>query len=269
VWLAEPVAVAQPLVSLDAMDQMARGVDHAEGTCAAPDGTIYVSGEWGQIYRVDADDLAHEIATTGGWTPGLAADGLGRIDACDPANHAVMRWDPVGGAPQPWTLGVPGLPFQTPNWGAFGPDGSYYVSDFPNGLAVSPDGRQLWVLESAPGRLVAFDIREDGSAGPRRVLLELPGTVPDSIAFAGDGLVVIACYRPDTVYRWSAERGLEVLGDDPAGTVLAAPTNVAFTGPDRDILQVPNIGRLHVTRFQVPGIRGVPLFTSDAALLGD
>jgi gluconolactonase len=301
--LAEPVAVAHPLVSLDAMDQIARGVDHAEGICVAPDGTVYVSGERGQIYRLDADDTAHEVATTGGWTLGLAADGMGRIYACDPANHAVMRWDPAGGPPQPWTLGVPGIPFQTPNWGAFGPDGSYYVSDsgawqaadgrllvvrpgtgpatdrthvwsegsvdFPNGLAVSPDGRELWVLESTPGRLVAFDIRDDGSASPRRVLLELPGTVPDGIAFTEDGSVVIACYRPDTVYRWSAVRGLEVLGDDPAGTVLAAPTNVAFTGPERDILLVPNIGRWHVTRFHVPGIRGVPLFTPDAGLLGD
>jgi gluconolactonase len=136
-------------------------------------------------------------------------------------------------------------------------------------LALTPDGRELWVLESTPGRLVAFDIAMDGSAGPRRVLVELPGTVPDGLAFTADGSVVIACYRPDRIYRWSARHGLEILGDDPEGTVLAAPTNVAFTGPDLDTILVPNIGRWHVTRFRVPGLRGVAPFMPDPYLIGD
>ena len=48
-----------------------------------PDGTVYVSGEKGQIYRLEADDSATEVTTTGGWTLGLAADAEGRIYACD------------------------------------------------------------------------------------------------------------------------------------------------------------------------------------------
>ncbi len=298
-----PVVHQQPLVAIDALEQIAHGVDHAEGICVSPDGSIHVSGERGQIYRVEPDGTAHEVATTGGWTLGLAADGAGRIYACDPANHAVLRWTPGGGAPETWTRGAPGVPFLTPNWGAFAPDGRYFVSDsgtwkgrdgrllivrpgsgsatertrvwtdacvdFPNGLALTPDARELWVLESTPGRLVAFDIRPDGTAGARRILAELPGAVPDGLAFTVDGSVVIACYRPDVVYRWSSAVGLEVLASDPEGTVLAAPTNVAFGGPQRDVVLVPNIGRWHVTRFRVPGLRGVPPFYPDAALLGD
>lgn len=185
----------------------------------------------------------------------------------------------------------------TPNWGAFGPDGTYYVSDsgvwkardgriyvvrrgetrvwtdetvdFPNGLAVTPDGAELWVLESTPGRLVAFDIRPDGRAGPRRLLIELPGTVPDGIAFATDGSILIACYRPDMVLRWHAGEGLQVVGEDPEGTILAAPTNCAFVGPELDTILVPNIGRWHVTRFRVPGLSGVPLFYPTRDELGE
>jgi sugar lactone lactonase YvrE len=257
---------------------------------------VYVSGEAGQIYRIDADDSARQVATTGGWTLGLAADGEGRIYACDPKRRAVLRWTPGEPEPTIWTEGPADGRFRNPNWGAFAADGTYFVSDsgrwkardgriaavrrgvtrwwttesvdFPNGLALSPDDRELWVLESTPGRLVAFDIHADGRAGPRRVLADLPGLVPDGIAFATDGSIVIACYRPDAVYRWSSAEGLELLAEDPEGTVLAAPTNCAFVGPDLATIMVPNIGRWHVTRFEVPGLRGVPLHYPVADAIG-
>jgi sugar lactone lactonase YvrE len=285
-----------PLVPLEAMEVIAQGIDHAEGICMTLDGTVYVSGEKGQIYRIEPDGSATEMATTGGWTLGLASDAEGRVYACDAARHAVLRWTPGDGDPVVWTGGTDAAPMSSPNWGAFGPDGAYYVSDsggwkardgcvyvvregrtsilttesvdFPNGLAVTPDGRELWVLESTPGRLVAFDLRSDGSAGPRRVLADLPGTVPDGITFATDGSILIACYRPDAVLRWHPASGLEVVAEDPEGTILAAPTNCAFTGPALDNVTVPNIGRWHVTRFQVPGLAGERLFYPTPAQLG-
>ncbi|MFP5342786.1 MAG: SMP-30/gluconolactonase/LRE family protein [Candidatus Limnocylindria bacterium] len=287
----------QPRVPLGELTSIAAGIDHAEGICVTPDGTLYVSGEKGQVYRIDGAGQAVEVATTGGWTLGLAADGAGRIVACDPARHEVLRLDPADGS---WTVlshGTADAPFVTPNWGAYGPDGSFYVSDsgtwkgrdgrivvirpdgrtasfstdtvdFPNGLAVSPDGTELWVLESTPGRLVRLAIRADGTAGARRVVAELPGTVPDGIAFATDGSAVIACYRPDIVFRWRPDGPPELLASDPEGTLLAAPTNAAFVGPDLGTIAVPNIGRWHVTTFRVDGLRGVPLHYPAAADLG-
>ncbi len=286
-----------PLVPTGELRSIAAGVDHAEGICLAPDGRLYVSGEKGQVYRIGADDQAVEIASTGGWTLGLAADGAGRILAADPVRHEVLRLDLGSGA---WTVisdGTPGTPFVSPNWLAYGPDASLYVSDsgtwkgrdgrvvvvrpdgrtepftlesvdFPNGLAVSPDGTELWVLESTPGRLVRFAIRPDGTAGPRTVVAELPGTVPDGIAFATDGSAVIACYRPDIVFRWRPDGPPELLAADPEGTAIAAPTNAAFFGPGLDTIAVPNIGRWHVTTFAVPGLAGHPLWYPAAADLG-
>jgi gluconolactonase len=285
------------LVDLADMEQVGQGIDHAEGICMTPDGSVYVSGEKGQIYRLEADGSALEMTSTGGWTLGLAADAEGRIYACDAGHRAVMRWTPGGEPPRVWTSGSERLPFDLPNWGAFAPDGRYYVSDsgswkgrdgriyvvhrgrtsvwtnesvdFPNGLAVTPDGRELWVLESTPGRLVAFEIGADGSAGPRRVLLDLPGHVPDGIAFADDGSILIACYRPDVVLHWRPGSAVEIVAEDPEGTVLAAPTNCAFIGPDLATVAVPNIGRWHVTRFSVPDLRGAPLFYPTRERLGD
>jgi len=292
-----------PIVPIEALEQVAAGVDHAEGICLSPDGSIHVSGEKGQIYRLEPDGSAHEVATTGGWTLGLAADGEGRIYACDPVRRAVLRWTPGAGDPVTWTDGGAAAPLRCPNWGAFGPDGSFWFTDsgdwkarngqvlvvrpgegpaadrtavwthespdFPNGLALSPDGSELWVLESTPGAVVAYDIGLDGAAGPRRVVADMTGTVPDGLAFATDGSVVIACYRPDVVYRWRSDLGLQVLAEDPEGTAIAAPTNVLFAGADRDTILVPNIGRWHVSRFRVPGLIGTPLFYPSATTLGD
>ena len=68
---------ATPLIGLDELELIAQGIDHAEGICVTPDGTVWVSGEKGQIYRL-APTARHGGATTGGWTLGLAADGEGR-----------------------------------------------------------------------------------------------------------------------------------------------------------------------------------------------
>jgi gluconolactonase len=287
----------QPRVPIAELGSIGQGIDHAEGICLTPDGTLHVSGEKGQVYRIAGDGSATEIASTGGWTLGLAADGAGRIVACDPVRREVLRLDPAAGT---WTVlsrGAPDAQFTTPNWGAYGPDGSFYVSDsgswkgrdgrivvirpdgrtelfsaesvdFPNGLAVSPDGRELWVLESTPGCLVRFAINGEGQAGERRIVAELPGTVPDGIAFASDGSAVIACYRPDIVLRWRPDRQPELLAADPEGTAIAGPTNAAFFGPDLGSIAVPNIGRWHVTTFRVPGLHGVPLWQPSAADLG-
>ena len=96
---AAPAALdlaATPLIGLDELEFIADGVDHAEGICVTLDGILYVSGEAGQVYRVADDGTATEVATTGGWTLGLAADAAGRIYACDPKEHCVWRLDPDG-----------------------------------------------------------------------------------------------------------------------------------------------------------------------------
>ena len=127
-------------------------------------------------------------------------------------------------------------------------------------LLIDPDWHK-----ALTNRAVLRDLERNAPV----VLAELPGTVPDGIAFATDGSVVIACYRPDVVYRWRADLGLEVLAEDPEGTVIAAPTNCAFTGPALATIVVPNIGRWHATRFRVPGLVGVPLFYPTAEQLGE
>jgi gluconolactonase len=283
-------------VPLESLETFAHGIDHPEGICVTPDGTVYVGGEAGQIYRLESDGSFTEILSTGGFMLGLAADGEGRIYAIDNGPKCVWRIDPARGTKEVWAEGPPGRPFRSPNWGAFAADGTYYLSDsgawgagdgclwrippgggpelwsdavtsFPNGLALSADGSSVYVLESLPGALVELPIEPDGSAGKRRLVCDLDPIVPDGVALTEDGALYIACYRPDTVYRWHPDEGLSVVAEDTRGTVLAAPTNVVFTGADHDEILVPNIGRWHVTRIPV-GVRGIPLHYPTRSQLG-
>lgn len=283
-------------VQLESLETFAHGLDHPEGICATLDGRVYVGGEGGQIYRLTGDGAFTEVTSTGGFMLGLAADGEGRIYAIDNGPKCVWRVDVEQGKREVWADGLPERPFRSPNWGAFAADGTYYLSDsgdwgagngclwriqpgdqpeiwseetagFPNGLAVSADGSTLYVLESLPGALVEVPIAEDGSAGARRLLCDLDPIVPDGVAFTEDGACYIACYRPDAVYRWHADEGLMLVAEDPRGTVLAAPTNIVFTGDNHDEIVVPNIGRWHVTRIPV-GTRGIPLNYPTRSQLG-
>ena len=282
-WVA---TMAQNPVGLDRLEMFAEGLDHAEGVAISSEGTIYVGGEAGQVYMID-DDQPREIANTGGFVLGLALDAAGRLYACDDPRSSVVRVDPSSGEVEEFAGGVEGRSMQTPNWPAFDANGNLYVSDsgvwgardgliwvvrpgrrvevfsdesvdFPNGLAVAPDGSRLYAVESNPGRIVEIPIDDDGTAGARRVLCELGLVVPDGVAAADDGSLVVTCYRPDVIFRWSADDGIDVLAADPQGTALNQPTNVAFTGDQLDVAVVTNLGGWHLVRGQL-GVRGAPL----------
>lgn len=70
--------------------------------------------------------------------------------------------------------------------------------EFPNGMAVTPDGSTLIVSESYAQRLTAFDIAADGGLSNRRVWADIDG-YPDGICVDADGAVwcaaMLRCLR--------------------------------------------------------------------------
>ena len=256
------------------------------------DGYAYAGGEAGQIYRIDIERQdAVQFADTGGFILGLALDINHNVYACDTGNNAVMKIT-RDGAVSTYSTGAPDETFNTPNYPAFDADGNLYVCDsgdwrsdngkifrigpggetvvwsrslpeFPNGLCVSPGGRSLFVAMSLnPPRISEVVIAPGGAAGEVRTVVELPGTVPDGVAFDTDGNLYIACYRPDRIYRCSPTGRLDVLADDFEGTIIAAPTNIAFCGPDLGVLLSANLGRWHISRYEA-GATGMPLHYPD------
>ena len=262
------------------------GLDHPECVNWGIDGYAYAGGEAGQIYRIDMLSREFEqIASTGSFVGGLAQDGGHNLYVC--SNGVVMRVAPDGTVGT-YTTGTADEPMRVPNYPAFDTQGNLYVSDsgewkgdngciykirpggeamvwcrslsqFPNGLCLSAEGDYLYVVMSLnPPRIMRVEIKSDGSAGEVESVVELPGTVPDGLAFDTAGNLYISCYRPDRINQLNPRGELEILAEDHEGTVMAAPTNIAFCGEERNIFLSANLGRWHLTRYEVQAT-GIPL----------
>lgn len=79
---------------------------------------------------------------------------------------------------------------------------------FPNGMALTPDGRCLIVAETFAHRLTAFDVDADGGLSGRRVWADLPGAYPDGLCLDADGAVWVADARGRRVLQVDAARGV-------------------------------------------------------------
>lgn len=261
------------------------GLDHPEGVCWDPAaGAVYAGGEAGQVYRVVLDDPRPDVvATAPGFVLGLAADGRGRVVLCvtEPRPAICIVED---GSVRTLLTDVEGEPLLFPNYAAFAPDGTLWFTDsgpwgehrgrlvrvdrdgsaavasraldrFPNGCAITADGRWLWVVESLGPTVSRFDLRDGG--GPE-LLVTLHGHVPDGLALTAEGGCVITNYRPDRVYHLGADGRLDVIAQDPHGTLVAAPTNACFVGEALDRLVLASLGRWHLTLLDVDLV-GQPL----------
>ena len=114
-----------------------------------------------------------------------------------------------------------------------------------------------WSNLNLPG-VTIVPIRADGTAGEARLFVELPGSVPDGVGFTADGRLLVACYTPDRIYIIDQAGRAEILIEDDVSVELSSPTNLAFGGPDLDVLISANLGRWHLTRVDA-GLRGSPL----------
>lgn len=274
----------EPLVPSDRIELVWHGIDHAEGLAISDDGVVWTGGELGQIYRGRLDGEPEHVADVPGRAFGFTLDGTGNAYVATTDESGLYRVTPEGRVDLV-SRGTAERPVVVPNHPAFLPDGTLLFTDsgnwgnadgctyavtadgetrvadttassFTNGLTVSPDGATLAVVESTLPGVSALTIGPAGSLGDRRVLVEMPGTVPDGVAYDELGRLLIACWAPDALFLLEPD-GLRLLAHDPFRIMLHEPTNVAFV-PGTQRMVTANYGERFLSVLEHDA-RGAPL----------
>jgi gluconolactonase len=261
------------------IDRIGGGFTYTEGPAWSRDGYLvfsdipenklwrWVSGQTPEVMRGDSSGAI-----------GNAYDAQGRLYTCEAHARRVIRRDKSGRVEvlaEKWD----GKRLNEPNdivvrhdghvWftdPAFGPAnerreldfyGVYHISPHgaveviakpagrPNGVALSPDGRTLYVTNSDERNVRAWDIARNGAASRERVLISGIEGVPDGIKTDEHGNLYVAAKQ---LYAYSAE-------GRPIGSVKLdeTPSNLAFGGPDFDVLFVTARKTVYLLQLGVKG----------------
>ena len=230
------------------------------------------------IGKVSPDGKAEIFVTLPGESTGngIVFDQQGRMFVADYVGHNVLRIDMKtrnievfahhDGMNQPNDLAIAPdgtLYASDPNWGnstgqLWKIDGSGKVQKIAdkmgttNGIEVSPDGKTLYVNESAQRNVWSFPILTDGSLGEKKLLKQFPDHGFDGMRCDVDGNLYITRYGKGTVVVLSPEgkelREIDVLGKQPS--------NLCFGGPDGRTVYVTEVEQTRLVQFRVdkPGL---------------
>ena len=259
-------------------------LDHPECLAFGPTGTLYAGGEAGQIYRIDIEEKRTEqIADLGGFVCGVTIDGDENVYACVTKTRVVSKVN-RDGTTSTFCDRVDGSLLRTPNFCVFDRQGDLFLTDsgdyhhatgrllrihrdgtpesllgdhlnFPNGLALSADGKTLYMIESTSSKVSRMRIESDGSLSAPETYIQVPGTVPDGMAFDKIGNLYVGCYTPDVIFKVDTGRNLTTLIEDKTSELVNRPTNVAFRPVQGSTeLYFANLGWWHIASLDV----GVP-----------
>ena len=263
------------------------GVDHPESVSVGPRGEVYTTGTGCQVYRVDlATNTAEQFGTTANRCLGQVVDADGNLYAADCVAGEVLKIT-ADGSISVYATGPGGRSFACANYPAFDQQGNMYLSesgdwsgeingylhkiepgggqaelwypepvDTPNAIALDPDETHLYFVETFGGSIARIRVEPNGSAGQFERVVHMPRHVPDGIAFDDHGRLWIGCHRPDAIYVFDLEsRRLSLFVDDWMGEALRGPTDVAFAGPERDIILAASLDNLCLHRLDDTGVR--------------
>lgn len=257
----------------------ATGFSFTEGAACAPDGsllfTVYTSGT---ILRLSEAGEVTTAFTIDCWPVGtyMASDGI--LYVCANKWHRI-----IAVAPDSTVTAFPdsceGKLLNGPNDVWVAPDGGVYFTDpryvplpepveqpgyhvyyippdrstvkraasdveMPNGIVGSPDGSLVYVVDTGAGKTFVFTVQPDGTLGGKRPFASA-GT--DGLSVDSEGNVYII-----------VKDGLEVYS--PGGELIDAlslpenPTNVTFSGSDRQTLSITARKSVFQIRTKVRGL---------------
>jgi gluconolactonase len=153
----------------------------------------------------------------------------GQVYFSDPASDAVL---------DPRELGFNGVYHVAPD----GKISLVAKMPRPNGVALTPDGKTLYVADTQQRKILAYDLDAQGNASRERVFIEGIDGGPDGLRVAANGNLYIAC------------RGIAIYTPDAKMVKMIefpeTPANCAFGDSDLRTLYVT--ARTSVYRVRIP-----------------
>lgn len=251
-----------------------------EGPACDAQGNIYVVNlkQRGDIAKVTPDGKLEVFVQLpeGSTGNGIRFDRAGQMYVADHTGHNILKIDP---ATRKVTVFAHEPTMNQPNDLAIAPDGTLYASDpawskktgqiwrigrdgkitrvasdmgTTNGIEISPDGKTLYVNESAQRNVWAFDIAADGTLSNKRLLKQFEDHMFDGMRCDVDGNLYITRYGKGTVVVLSPQgevlKEIDVLGK--------APSNLCFGGPDGRTVYVTEVEHQRLVKFRAdrPGL---------------
>jgi len=292
--LADIVESSQP-------EHLAPGFVFTEGPVWHPEGYwLFVDVRASRIYRLMPGGQPEIIREQSGGSNGMTFDLHGRLLICEGENRQVTRREPDG-TYTPIAQRLGGKRLNRPNDIVTRSDGSIYFTDpggrlppeerelgfsgvhrltpdgrltnatadteYPNGLAFSPDERVLYVAitrrdercieEKARGEVCphqfirAFDVAADGTLSNNRLFANMASAadgVPDGMKVDVEGRVY--CTGPEGVWVFDASgRHLGII------RLPEIPANCAWGGPDHRTMLLTARTSVYAMRMKTPGTR--------------
>lgn len=267
------------------VEKIQGGFQFLEGPTKAPDGTLYFTDiPANKIYKLAASGEIESFFEPSGHANGLMYGGENKLLACQMDGQLVsinlkdsqvevlaaefegkrfnacndLVIDQQGGiyftdpryrAPQPLPQGTEAFYYRHPD-GTVVRLGSELPA--PNGIALSPDEKTLYVIPSMQSTMMAYPIESPGTIGAGKILCDLKqvDTAKDG---GGDGLAVDS---QGNLYITSAA-GVQVVS--PSGKILGViavpekPANCAFGGEGNRTLFITAQTSLYRCSVPVPG----------------
>jgi gluconolactonase len=254
------------------------GFDGTEGPIALQDGSIlFTENRADRIVKIAPDNAVSTYLEKTGGANALALKADGQLLAVQTAPSGIAALQP---AAKVLASKYQGKPLNRPNDLAVSRAGFVYFTDpgaapqagapavqtavywldkkgathpiandirRPNGIALSPDEKTLYVANTGGDHLIAFTIQPDGSTTARHDFATLAGLrdTPTGPSSGADGIVVDADGR---VYV-ATTAGVQIFS--PEGQAIGviplpnAPQNLAFGGADRTKLYVVGRGSVY------------------------